>query len=159
MPENASIKLTVNGREVELTTDGERSLLEILREDLALTGTKYGCGDGDCGACSVLVDGKRIFSCKTPVSRMAGKSVTTIEGLGSGDELHPVQQAFLDERGFQCGYCTPGMILTAVALLGRTPNPSDEQVCDAMNGNICRCCGYENIKNAVKRAATAVVKK
>jgi len=154
MPETASITLKVNGREVELTTDGERSLLEILREDLALTGTKYGCGEGDCGACSVLVDGKRIFSCKTPVSRMAGKSITTIEGLSSGDDaLHPVQQAFLDERGFQCGYCTPGMILTAVALLGRTPNPSDEEVCDGMNGNICRCCGYDNIRNAVKRAA------
>ena len=159
MPDHAPIKLTVNGREVELSTDGERSLLEILREDLALTGTKYGCGDGDCGACSVLVEGKRIFSCKTPVSRMAGKAVTTIEGLSSGEELHPVQKAFLDERGFQCGYCTPGMILTAVALLGRTPNPSDEQVCDGMKGNICRCCGYDNIKNAVKRAATAVAKK
>jgi aerobic-type carbon monoxide dehydrogenase small subunit (CoxS/CutS family) len=158
MPQTATIKLNVNGREAEVTGDADRSLLEILREDLALTGTKYGCGDGDCGACSVLVDGKRIFSCKTPVSRMAGKSVTTIEGLSNGDTLHPVQQAFLDERGFQCGYCTPGMILTTVALLDRTPNPSDEQVCDGMNGNICRCCGYDNIKNAVKRAAELVKK-
>ena len=159
MAEQPTIKLKVNGRDVDVTSDGDRSLLEILREDLALTGTKYGCGEGACGACSVLVDGKRIFSCSTPVSRVAGKSITTIEGLSEGDALHRVQQAFLDAGGFQCGYCTPGMIVAAVALLGRKPNPSDEEVCDGMNGNICRCCGYDNIKNAVKRAATELAKK
>src|SRR3954471_22395795 len=130
MAENATIKLRVNGRDVEASAAGDRSLLEILREDLALTGTKYGCGEGACGACSVLVDGKRIFSCSTPVLRVAGKSVTTIEGLATGEQLHPVQQAFLDESGFQCGYCTPGMVMATVALLGRKPNPTDEEVCD-----------------------------
>ena len=159
MPEAATIKLSVNGREVEVSSDGDRTLLEVLREDLALTGTKYGCGEGACGACSVLVDGKRIFSCSTPVSRVAGKSVTTIEGLSTRDALHPVQQAFLDERGFQCGYCTPGMILTAIAFLERRPRPSDDEICDGMNGNICRCCGYDNIKNAVRRAAMEIAKK
>jgi aerobic-type carbon monoxide dehydrogenase small subunit (CoxS/CutS family) len=159
MPQAANITLRVNGKDVELSTDGDRSLLEILREDLALTGTKYGCGEGDCGACSVLVDGKRVFSCSTPVSRVAGKSITTIEGLADGEKLHPVQQAFLDDGAFQCGYCTPGMICAAVALLGRKPNPSDDEVRDGMNGNLCRCCGYDNIKSAVKRAATAVAKK
>jgi aerobic-type carbon monoxide dehydrogenase small subunit (CoxS/CutS family) len=160
MPHNANIKVKVNGRDVDVRGAGDRTLLEVLREDLALTGTKYGCGEGACGACSVLVDGKRIFSCSTPVSRVAGKSITTIEGLaGDADALHPVQQAFLDERGFQCGYCTPGMIMGAIALLGRKPNPSDAEICDGMNGNLCRCCGYENIKNAVKRAATTVAAK
>ena len=159
MPQNANIQLRVNGRDVDVSPDGDRSLLEILREDLALTGTKYGCGEGACGACSVLVDGKRIFSCSTPASKLAGKSVTTIEGLARGDDLHPVQQAFLDCNGFQCGYCTPGMIVAAVALLERKPNPSDDEVRDGMNGNICRCCGYDNIRAAVKRAATAVAQK
>lgn len=159
MPEPANIKLNVNGRDVDVSAVGDRTLLEILREDLALTGTKYGCGEGACGACSVLVDGKRIFSCSTPVSRVAAKPITTIEGLANGDTLHPVQQAFLDEAGFQCGYCTPGMICSAIALLGRKPNPSDEEIVDGMNGNLCRCCGYENIKNAVKRAATTLAAK
>jgi aerobic-type carbon monoxide dehydrogenase small subunit (CoxS/CutS family) len=158
MPDAATIKLNVNGREVDVSAVGDRSLLEILREDLALTGTKYGCGEGACGACSVLVDGKRIFSCSTPVSRVAGKSITTIEGLATGDALHPVQQAFLDERGFQCGYCTPGMVVAAIALLGRKPNPTDDEICDGLNGNLCRCCGYENIKNAVRRAAGGIAK-
>ena len=174
-----SIKLRVNGREVDVAVAagaGERSLLEVLREDFALTGTKYGCGEGACGACSVLVDGKRIFSCSTEVSRLAGKSVTTIEGLGKGgahatgananadrsgaeSALHPVQQAFLDAGAFQCGYCTPGMIVAAVALLERKPNPSDDEIRDGMNGNICRCCGYDNIRAAVKSAATALARK
>ena len=133
MPQTATIHLRVNGRDVNVPADGaDRSLLEILREDLALTGTKYGCGEGACGACSVLVEGKRIFSCSTPVSKLAGKSVTTIESLagggggGGGGALHPVQQAFLECNAFQCGYCTPGMIMATVALLERKPNPTDE---------------------------------
>jgi aerobic-type carbon monoxide dehydrogenase small subunit (CoxS/CutS family) len=154
MAQAENIKLRVNGRDVDVTTDGERSLLEILREDLALTGTKYGCGEGACGACSVLAEGKRIFSCSTPCSKLAGKSVTTIEGLAPGsDALHPVQQAFLDASGFQCGYCTPGMILATVALLSRKPHPTDAEIADGLNGNICRCCGYDNVRAAVKRAA------
>ena len=159
MPQTANIQFRVNGRDVSVSPDGDRSLLEILREDLALTGTKYGCGEGACGACSVLVDGKRIFSCSTPVAKLAGKSVTTIEGLASGEALHPVQQAFLECNAFQCGYCTPGMIIDSIALLDRKPNPSDDEVRDGMNGNICRCCGYDNIRAAVKRAAAAVAKK
>src|SRR5215218_8387618 len=147
MPQPSNIKLNVNGREVDLSTEPDRSLLEVLREDLALTGTKYGCGEGACGACSVLIDGKRIFSCSTPVADVTGKSVTTIEGLATGEVLHPVQQAFLDANAFQCGYCTSGMIMATVALLGAAPNPSDEQVCDGINGNLCRCCGYASIKD------------
>ena len=160
MPVAEATKLRVNGREVEVdAAGGNRTLLEVLREDLQLTGTKYGCGEGACGACSVLVDGKRIFSCSTPAASVAGKNVTTIEALapaGDGGALHPVQQAFLDARGFQCGYCTPGMIVCAAALLSRKPNPTDEEIREGMNGNICRCCSYENIREAVRRAATAV---
>ena len=152
-----STKLRVNGRDVEVdAAGGQRTLLECLREDLQLTGTKYGCGEGACGACSVLVDGKRTFSCSTPAASVAGKALTTIEGLASGDDkLHAVQQAFLDAGAFQCGYCTPGMILATVALLSRKPNPTDEEIRDGMNGNICRCCTYDYIRDAVKRAATA----
>jgi aerobic-type carbon monoxide dehydrogenase small subunit (CoxS/CutS family) len=153
MADVTKINLRVNGRDVDLATDDERSLLEILREDLALTGTKYGCGEGACGACSVLVDGKRIFSCSTPISRLAGRSITTVEGLANGEALHPVQQAFLDAGAFQCGYCTPGMVVATIALLARKPNPTDEEIVEGINGNLCRCCGYDNIKAAVKRAA------
>lgn len=143
-----------------------------MREDLALTGTKYGCGEGACGACSLLVDGKRMFSCSTPAIRVAGRSVTTIEGLalagangaansidgggasgGAAAALHPVQQAFLDAGAFQCGYCTPGMIIATVALLERNPNPSHDEVRQGMDGNICRCWGYDDLRVAVKRAA------
>jgi aerobic-type carbon monoxide dehydrogenase small subunit (CoxS/CutS family) len=163
MPVAETTKLRVNGRDVEVdTAGGNRTLLEVLREDLQLTGTKYGCGEGACGACSVLVDGKRIFSCSTPASSAAGKNVTTIEGLApnaADGSLHPVQRAFLDARAFQCGYCTPGMIMCAAALLSRKPNPSDEEIRDGMNGNICRCCSYENIRDAVRRAATAAAAK
>src|SRR4051794_40568772 len=151
MAQSTDITLKINGREIALSTEPDRSLLEVLREDLVMTGTKYGCGEGACGACSVLVDGKRIFSCSTPVSDVAGKSITTIEGLANGDALHPVQQAFLDASAFQCGYCTSGMIIATIALLSANPNPSDEQLCEGMNGNLCRCCGYDNIKDAVKR--------
>ena len=155
MADLAKIKLNVNGREIDLATESQRTLLEVLREDLVLTGTKYGCGEGACGSCSVLADGKRIFSCSTPVSDVAGKSITTIEGIANGDQLHPVQQAYLDASGFQCGYCTSGMIIATIALLSRTPQPSDAELCDGMNGNLCRCCSYDNIKDAVKRAANA----
>lgn len=145
--------LTVNGKEHPVTTDPQRPLLEVLREDLHLTGTKYGCGEGACGACSVLVEGRRIFSCSTPVSEVQGKSITTIEGLASGERLHPVQEAFLAESAFQCGYCTPGMILATVALLNHKPNPSDQEIIASLDGNLCRCCGYQRILQAVRRAA------
>jgi len=147
------ITLTVNGERKTVTTGPLRPLLDVLREDLHLTGTKYGCGEGHCGTCIVLVDGRAVQSCVTPVAQVAGKAVTTIEGLASGGKLHPVQEAFLAEGAMQCGYCTPGMVLTAVALLKANPDPTDEQVLQAMNGNLCRCCGYPQILAAVRRAA------
>lgn len=146
-------KLIVNGEPHKVTTDPDRSLLEVLREDLRMTGTKYGCGEGACGACAVLVDGKRTFSCSTIVREAAGRQIRTIEGLATGDALHPVQQAFLEEQSFQCGYCTAGMIMGAVALLERNKQPGEEQIRDWMNPHICRCCTYPMIAAAVKRAA------
>jgi aerobic-type carbon monoxide dehydrogenase small subunit (CoxS/CutS family) len=151
------IDLNINGVTRNVSTDPDRPLLEVLREDLALTGTKYGCGEGQCRSCTVLLDGRPVQACLTPVSRAAGRAVTTIEGLASGGELHPVQRAFLDEAAMQCGYCTPGMILATVALLGRNPEPNDHQIIDALNGNICRCCGYPRIIAAVRKAASAAV--
>jgi len=147
------IKLTVNGKERAVTSAPDRSLLDVLREDLQITGPKYGCGEGACGACSVLIDNKRVFSCSTPVREVAGKSITTIEGLAQGEQLNEVQQAFLDEKAFQCGYCTAGMIIAAEALLREKPSPSDAQIVEGMNGNICRCCTYPRIIAAVKRAS------
>lgn len=148
-----SYKLNVNGREHTVTTPAQRPLLEVLREDLELTGTKYGCGEGQCRACTVLLDGKAVTSCRVPVSAAAGRKVVTIEGLAAGNKLHRVQQAFADEGAMQCGYCVPGMILTTVTLLQRTPNPTDAQIAEGLNGNLCRCCGYPNIVAAVRRAA------
>ena len=150
---DVKVNLTVNGKKRSVTTDPKRSLLDVLREELNLTGTKYGCGEGRCGACTVLMDGKRVLSCVTPVAQANKKSITTIEGLARGDSLHPVQQAFLAEGAMQCGYCTPGMILTAVALLEKNPNPTDEEITTAMNVNLCRCNGYTKILNAVRRAS------
>lgn len=148
-----SITLKINGKEKTVSTDPDRSLLDVLREDLKLTGTKYGCGEGQCRACTVLLDGKPVASCLTPVTRAADKQVLTIEGLAGSRDLHPVQQAFLQEGAMQCGYCVPGMILTAVALLKANPRPSEQQIVEGMNGNLCRCCGYPNILAAVRRAA------
>src|SRR3954454_22224832 len=145
-----TITLTLNGQKRTVSTDPDRSLLEVLREDCQLTGAKFGCGEGQCGACSVLVDGKRIFSCRTSVSKVEGKAVQTIEGLAGGDQLHPVQEAFLAENAFQCGYCTPGMIMATVSLLNETPRPTDEQIRSGMNRNLCRCCGYTKVLSAVR---------
>jgi aerobic-type carbon monoxide dehydrogenase small subunit (CoxS/CutS family) len=149
------ISLTVNGRERSVTTEMERPLLDVLREELHLTGAKYGCGEGQCGACTVLVDGKRTFSCRMPVGQAAGKTVLTVEGLATDTKLHPVQEAFLAEDAYQCGYCIPGMILAAVALLRDKPKPSDQEIISSMNRQLCRCCGYEKIVRAVRRAAEA----
>jgi carbon-monoxide dehydrogenase small subunit len=149
---DVTITLTVNGTERIVTTDPQRPLLDVLREDLHLTGTKYGCGEGRCGACTVLMEGKPVRSCVTPVSVAAQKSITTIEGLTRGEALHPVQEAFLEEGAIQCGYCTSGMILSAVALLQGKPNPTDDEIVAGMNGNICRCNGYVKIISAVRRA-------
>jgi aerobic-type carbon monoxide dehydrogenase small subunit (CoxS/CutS family) len=150
----AKITLIVNGQSRTVETDPERPLLDVLREDLEIMGPKYGCGEGQCGACTVLMDGKRTLSCITPAAAADKKKITTIEGLANGDSLHPVQQAFLDEGAIQCGYCTPGMILSAVALLQENPQPTDDEITEWMNGNICRCNGYAKILNAVRRAAS-----
>ena len=152
---DAIIRFTVNAKEREVTTDPDRPLLDVLREDLQLTAAKYGCGEGQCGACSVLVDGKRVFSCRTDVASVNGKSVTTVEGLAAGEALHPVQEAFLAESAFQCGYCTPGMVIAAVALLKQNPKPTDAEIVAGMNRNICRCCSYASYVKAVRRAAGA----
>lgn len=148
-----TVTLKVNGVEKTVTTDPQRPLLDVLREEFGLTGTKYGCGEGRCGACTVLMDGKRALSCVLPVVEADQKTITTIEGLAQGEALHPVQEAFLEEGAMQCGYCTSGMVLSAVALLQENPNPTDEQIVEGMNGNICRCNGYTKITNAVRRAA------
>ena len=150
---DATLKINVNGKARQVTSDPDRPLLDVLREDLGLTGTKYGCGEGQCGACSVLLDGKRVFSCCTRVAAAADKAVTTIEGIAEGDKLHPVQQAFLAESAFQCGYCTPGMVIAAVALLKDKPRPSDADIVEGMNRNLCRCCSYASYVKAVRRAA------
>jgi aerobic-type carbon monoxide dehydrogenase small subunit (CoxS/CutS family) len=148
-----SISFTANGKQRSVTSDPERALLDVLREDLQLTGAKYGCGERECGACSVLVDGKRVFSCRTPVSKVEGKTVVTVEGLADGEKLHPVQQAFLAEGAFQCGYCTAGMIVAAVGMLAENPKPTDAQIVSGMNKNLCRCCSYPNILRAVRKCA------
>jgi aerobic-type carbon monoxide dehydrogenase small subunit (CoxS/CutS family) len=153
---DAKITLVVNGDERTVVTDPARSLLDVLREEFHLTGTKYGCGEGQCGACTVLMNGKKILSCITPVSRADKKKITTIEGFAGGDSLHPIQQAFLDEGAIQCGYCTSGMILATAALLKNNPKPTDQQITESMNGNICRCNGYTKILNAVRRAAAQI---
>jgi carbon-monoxide dehydrogenase small subunit len=150
---DVTVTMTVNGVERTVTTDARRPLLDVLREELHLTGTKYGCGEGRCGACTILMDGRRTLACTTPVSAADKRAIITIAGLARGDSLHPVQEAFLEEGAMQCGYCTSGMILSAVALLQQNPNPTDEQIVAAMNGNICRCNGYVKITNAVRRAA------
>jgi aerobic-type carbon monoxide dehydrogenase small subunit (CoxS/CutS family) len=153
-----TLSLTVNGEPKTVTTDPDRPLLDVLREDLHLTGAKYGCGERQCGACSVLVDGKRVFSCRTSASKLDGKKIQTIEGLSTGDTLHPVQQAYLDQHAFQCGYCTAGMIMATVALLEEHAKPTDEQIVAVMNGNLCRCCAYPDFIQAVRQCAGRVSK-
>ena len=153
---DVTVTLTVNGKKRTVATDPQRPLLDVLREDLDLTGTKYGCGEGLCGACSVLMDGKRVLACVTPVSEADKKKITTIEGLAKGNSLHPVQEAFLEEGAMQCGYCTSGMIMTATALLDKNPKPTDDEIAAGMNGNICRCNGYPKIANAVRRASERI---
>jgi aerobic-type carbon monoxide dehydrogenase small subunit (CoxS/CutS family) len=155
----ATIRLTVNGKARSVDTEPERPLAEVLREDLGLTGTKYGCGEGQCGACTVLLDNRPIFSCVTPVRAAQGRKIVTIEGLAGDVRLHPVQQAFLDEGAIQCGYCTPGMVLRTVALLESNPRPTEAQIVEGLNGNLCRCSGYHRILAAVRRAAASADKK
>ena len=149
------LELTVNGTPRRVEIDAGESLLSILRDALDLTGAKYGCGEAQCGACTVLVDGQPTPSCVTTATSVAGKSVTTIEGLEQKGQLHPVQEAFLEADAMQCGYCTAGMIVEAVALLRQTPDPSEAEVVRAMEKHVCRCCTYPRILRAIRQAARA----
>ena len=145
--------LTVNGKKLTVNVDSQSSLLSLLRNDLDLTGTKYGCGEAQCGACTVLIDGQQTRSCVTPVGKVANKQITTIEGLEKNGQLHPVQEAFLKADALQCGYCTPGMIMSSVALLSKTPQPTREQIVRHMDRNVCRCGTYLRIVAAIQMAS------
>jgi nicotinate dehydrogenase subunit A len=145
--------LRINGRSHQVEAEPDDSLLSILRYDLNLTGSKYGCGEGQCGACTVHLDGQATRSCITKVSTVGAKAITTIEGLATGDRLHPVQEAFIEAEAFQCGYCTPGMVMGAAAMLKHTPNPSEQDVARLMQSHVCRCGTYPRIVQAVRLAA------
>ena len=153
-----AITLIVNGTERKAEATAGESLLSVLRYRLGLTGTKYGCGEGQCGACTVVLEGKAVRSCLTPAESAARKKILTIEGLSQDGRLAPVQQAFLEEEAFQCGYCTPGMIMSAHALLTANPQPSEEEIKQRMNGNVCRCGTYPRIVAAIRRAASGARK-
>lgn len=148
---DATITFTVNGKSRTVVTDPQRSLLEVLREDLKLTGTKYGCGEGQCRACTVLLNGHGVPSCITDVGDADKQQITTIEGLATGGQLHPVQAAFLEEGASQCGYCTAGMIMGVVGLLKETPHPTQQQINQRMQRHLCRCCNYVKISKAIRR--------
>jgi nicotinate dehydrogenase subunit A len=152
----ATIRLAINGKTYAVDVDPQTSLLTVLREHLDLTGSKYGCGEGQCGACTVLIDGKAQRSCITKLGAVAQKQITTIEGLADGDHLHPVQEAFLEAGAMQCGYCTSGMIMSAVALLKRNSAPKENEIVDFMDGNVCRCGTYPRIVSAIQKAATVI---
>jgi aerobic-type carbon monoxide dehydrogenase small subunit (CoxS/CutS family) len=154
----AEYVLNVNGAPMRVSAPADEPLLSVLRDRLNLTGTKYGCGEGQCGACTVLMNGVATRSCRTPVSAAAVAKIETIEGLERHGVLTPLQQAFLDEEAFQCGYCTSGMIMSATSVLSKTPNPTEEQIIASMNGNVCRCGTYPRIVAAVMRAAHATAK-
>ena len=147
------LTLQINGVSHRIEADPDRTLLSVLRDDLGLTGTKYGCGDGKCGACTLLVDRQPVQACSITVGAAAGSRITTVEGLAQDGRLHPIQAAFLVEGAFQCGYCTPGMIMAATALLRANPHPDEGEIREALKGNLCRCTGYHNIVRAVRRAA------
>lgn len=149
---HSKFTFTVNGQSRTVWSDAQRPLLDVLREDLRLTGTKYGCGEGQCRACTVLINGKAVASCLTPVAEADKQTIVTIEGLASGDKLHPVQEAFLAEGAFQCGYCTPGMIMGTVGLLNEVPHPSEEEIVSRMQRYLCRCCHYPSLLKAIRRA-------
>lgn len=149
----STIRLAINQKSYSVDVDPQTSLLTVLRENLDLTGSKYGCGEGQCGACTVLIEGKAQRSCVTRVGSVGQKQITTIEGLAEGDQLHAVQRAFLDVGALQCGYCTSGMIMSAVALLRKNPSPSESDIVDYMDGNICRCGTYARIVSAIQKAA------
>lgn len=148
-----SIRLVVNGREHSVSAEAETPLLYVLRNDLGLKGTRYGCGQAQCGACMVLLDGRAVTSCDLPVSAAAGKAITTIEGLGADGRLHPLQRAFIAEQAAQCGFCVSGILVAAKALLDANPDPSEEEIRAALKGNLCRCGTHQRMLRAVRRAA------
>ncbi len=148
-----NLTLKINGEGYEIATNPNRTLLEILREDLLLTGTKESCGEGSCGACTILLDGLPVRSCLLLVTEAEGKEITTIEGLSKGEKLNPVQESFIEHHAIQCGFCGPGMILTAYSLLNHNPHPTEEDIRFAISGNVCRCTGYAKIVEAVKAAS------
>jgi carbon-monoxide dehydrogenase small subunit len=152
----AHIRITLNGEEVDVSFAPYKTLLEVLREDLGHTGTKHGCELGECGACAVILDGKPVLSCLVLAVECHGREVMTVEGLGSDGQLHPLQEAFADLGGAQCGYCTPGILLTAKALLDQNPHPSRDQIREALSGNLCRCTGYLQIFDAVEAAMVEI---
>jgi aerobic-type carbon monoxide dehydrogenase small subunit (CoxS/CutS family) len=149
-------ELHVNGTRLRIDADSDRSLLSVLRDDLDLTGSKYGCGEGQCGACTVLIDGQATRSCTTKLGAAAGKKIITIEGIEKNGRLHPLQEAFLEADALQCGYCTPGMIMSSVALLSKNPNPSEQEIVRFMEGNVCRCGTYPRIVTAIRKAAQSM---
>ena len=153
VPQRLHLELSVNGEVAPVSFAPYKTLLEVLREDLGLTGTKHGCELGECGACTVLLDGEPVLSCLVLAVECEGRAVETIEGLARGGALHPLQAAFADHGGSQCGYCTPGVIMTAKALLDREPNPSRERIREATSGNLCRCTGYQQITDSIESAA------
>lgn len=148
------INFTINGMQREVEVSPSMRLLDVIRDVLGLTGTKEGCGEGECGACTVLIDGKPVNSCLVLVGQVQGREVTTIEGISDGKELHPLQKAFISEGAVQCGYCTPGMILSAKALLDNNPNPSEEEIRRGISGNLCRCTGYKKIVKAIQAVSS-----
>jgi aerobic-type carbon monoxide dehydrogenase small subunit (CoxS/CutS family) len=148
-----TVRLSINGRERRVTVTPTAFLVDVVRDDLALTGTKYACGMGECGACTVLIDGEAVYSCLTLASQVGDAEITTIEGLSTGGEIDPVAAAFAETGGVQCGFCTPGMVLSAKALLAENPDPTEDEIRIALSGNLCRCTGYTRIVNAVMAAA------
>ncbi len=156
MTQTVHIRTSINGNEAEFLCDSRQSLLDVLRDVLGLTGTKEGCNDGNCGACSVILDGRLVDSCLVLAAELEGKSVTTIEGVASPEELHPVQQAFLEQAALQCGICTPGFIIAAKVLLDREPDADEQRIREWLAGNLCRCTGYDKIVRAVLQAGEMI---
>lgn len=154
-----SVEFILNGKSVSLSVSPTDTLLDVLRDSLYMTGTKKGCGKGECGACTVLIDGEAVNSCLIPAMKVSGRSVETIEGIGSEDDLHPLQEEFVNKAAIQCGFCTPGMIMSAKALLDKTTRPTKEQVKEAISGNLCRCTGYVKIEEAVQAASEKMDRK
>jgi len=152
------INFELNGKEVRIETEPDRKVVDLLREDLGLTGTKESCSAGDCGACTILVDGVSKLSCLIMAAQLEGRSITTIEGMARDEALHPIQDAFVEHGAVQCGFCTPGMILASVDLLNRNPNPSREEISEGLSGNLCRCTGYQMIVDSVSAAAEEIRK-